>query len=208
LLSPLVCVALAAPFIRGKNRRDVQVLALWAAVLIGFYAFYYHTGETWWYLRFILPAFPILILGMLVVFQKLPIKSPFYQTLILAGVLAVVATWELKLVRRLNAAAVIDIEHTYPLISDWTQKNLPPESAIFSMQVSGALYYYTDFLLTRWDQIENGRVEALISMLQEKHRPIYAVLYEYEIKDALDRLGGEWKKIGKVGQATIWQRQN
>ena len=55
--------ALATPWVPVARRRELAVLGLWAALLIGFYAFYFHSGESWWYLRFILPAFPALLLA-------------------------------------------------------------------------------------------------------------------------------------------------
>ena len=69
LSSPLVVAALAAPFVSALRRREAAVLASWAVLLIAFYAFYVYAGEGWWYLRFILPAFPALLLLALVTLQ-------------------------------------------------------------------------------------------------------------------------------------------
>ncbi len=208
LLSPLVCAALAVPFLAGPRRRDAQVLGLWVATLIAFYAFYYHTGETWWYLRFILPAFPLLILGMLAVLEKIPARLPRYRPFLLLGIAAVAFTWETSLTRRLDPTGIVQGEQTYPLAAAWAKQHLPPESAIACMQVSGALHFYTNFMVVRWDQIANGRVAPLLEMLQARHHPLYAILYPFETKDALARLGGEWEKIGEAGKATVWRKKN
>ena len=77
LLTPLVVAALGAPLVRPARQRDLAVLGLWALLLIGFYACYYHSGETWWYLRFILPAFPVLILAALHRKAKGRIETPY-----------------------------------------------------------------------------------------------------------------------------------
>ena len=65
LLTPLGLLALGLPGIWRRAPRLVAVLLVWIAVFVCFYAFYFHTHETWWYLRFLLPAFPPLIVGSL-----------------------------------------------------------------------------------------------------------------------------------------------
>lgn len=61
VISPLAVGALALPWL--KPTPASRVLIVWIAAYLGFYATYYHTHETWWYLRFILPAAPALLIG-------------------------------------------------------------------------------------------------------------------------------------------------
>ena len=51
LLTPLALAALAAPFRRTGRGRVHATLWLWVAALGVFYGFYFHTGESWWYLQ-------------------------------------------------------------------------------------------------------------------------------------------------------------
>jgi len=207
LLSPLVAAALAAPWVPAARRRELAVLGLWAVLLTGFYAFYYHSGETWWYLRFILPVFPALLLTALVAGQSLwsRLPSPLWSRAVLAAVLVFAAVWQVRLNRSLEVLGIPASEATYLHAADWAEAHLPPGAAVFCMQVSGAFYYYTEFLLIRWDQVREARRAELFTALQEERRPVYAVLYEYERADALARLGGQWRRIATVGQATFWQ---
>lgn len=207
LLSPLVCAALAAPFVRAARRRELAVLGLWAVLLIGFYAFYFHSGETWWYLRFILPAFPMLILAALVVCQRLGqlISSPRWARVLLLAVLAVGVVWQVQLSRRLDVLNIPKGEAYYLDTANWARRYLPPESAVFCMQVSGAFYYYTPFLLIRWDQVVVAKLPELLAALRAERRPVYAVLYDFESHEARERLGGRWKQIATVRNATFWQ---
>jgi hypothetical protein len=204
LLTPAVLLALVAPFRPALRRRGLAVLATWAVTLIGFYAFYYHSGETWWYLRFILPAFPALILLSLAVlddFRVSPKARRVTGGLLLAGVLI----WETVLIDRYALVYLKSGEATYVDAATWGREHFPPNAAVICMQVSGALYYYTDFLLVRWDQIDPSKIPPLIAALREAKRPVYAILYEFEEADAQARMGGQWKKITKIRNATIWQ---
>jgi hypothetical protein len=203
LLSPLVLAVLAAPFLPAGRRREIGVFAAWAVTLIGFYAFYYHSGETWWYLRFILPAFPALLLIALVVLHSFSAGAG--RKLLGTALLAVALTWEVWQVSHLYVIHNKAAEATYPDTAAWARKHLPANAAIMCMQVSGAFYYYTDFLLLRWEQIPPSSVEPLSRVLREQGRPVYAVLYDFEEADARQRMGGRWKEITRIRNATIWQ---
>ena len=207
LLTPLVVAALGAPLVRPARQRDLAVLGLWALLLIGFYACYYHSGETWWYLRFILPAFPVLILAALVVLQHgcRQLGPSRRAPLALATLMVFAAVWQIKLTRRLEVLSIIGGEAHYQHAADWARSHLPPESAIFCMQVSGALYFYTPFLLIRWDQTLADRMAELFAVLQQEKRPVYAMLYDFEKSDAFVRMGGRWNQIATVGNTTVWQ---
>lgn len=208
LLSPLICLGLALPFLKRTWSRDAVILAAWTGLLVAFYSFYFHTGEFWWYLRFILPVFPFLILGAIAVLRESPAPASRWRKALLLALVAFPLFWEVRLNRRLHPVGIAGDEQTYGLSSAWARENLPASSVIVCFQVSGAFFYYTDFLLVRWDQIEKDFIPPLLKVLHDQHRPVYAVLYEFETKDALAKFGGEWDKINTVGKSAIWRRQN
>jgi len=210
LLSPLIALAALAPFVAAGRQRGFALLVAWAFTLIGLYAFYYHSGETWWYLRFILPAFPVLIIAALTVLDAFwrANRSRLKPTpLIVAMLLLLAVGWQLKQLRGLDVLHTKESERTYRDAAVWAEENLPADSAVFCMQVSGALFSYTDFLLFRWDQIAPEKYGPLINAIHGQHRPIYAVLFPFETISAHERIGGQWTKLATVGQATFWQRQ-
>lgn len=201
LLTPFIVTGLAVPFLKTARRREFAVLGSWAVVLIGFYAFYYHSGETWWYLRFILPAFPVLILAALSGLHAL--TADLRQRTIIWGVLLTIClTWETSMLQRLEVLNLKTGEATYAEAGGWVRTHLPPGTAILCMQVSGAFHYYTDSLIFRWDLAE---MKPLLQALGEQHRPVYAVLFDFEEQPARQRVGGSWTKLAHIGQATVWQ---
>ena len=209
LLSPLIVVALLAPFLPVFRRRGYAVLATWFVLLTGFYAFYFHSGETWWYLRFILPVFPVLILAALTVLIAIGTAAGWRATTataLTACLVVVAGTWEIVQTRRLAVLPFEQQERSYPDAAHWAQKNLPAKSAIFCMQVSGAFYYYTDFLLVRWDEVDADKSAALFAALAARDQPVYAALFPFESAEAL-KISGHWTQVATVGQVTFWQRQ-
>ena len=209
LLTPLSLLALAAPFIRSTRQCSYAMLAVWFAALTGFYAFYYHSGETWWYLRFILPAFPVAIVAALAVADTAwrTLRSRSWALPVVAALFVLAGIWEIRQIRQLDVLALESGERSYPESARWAQKNLPADTALFCMQVSGAFSYYTDFLLFRWEQVAPEKYGTLLDALARENRPVYAALFQFETPEALERIGGHWTRLATVGQVTFWRRQ-
>lgn len=207
LFSPLIIVALAAPFLPTARLRGYKMLAVWFMTLVSFYGFYYCASETWWYLRFILPAFPALILAALSVLaateQALQF-TPKKTAMVAAALLAISAAWQIRAIQRLDVMTLEQRERSYPDSARWAQTHLPANAAVFCMQTSGALFYYSNFLVIRWDQDPS---DPLLNTLAAQKRPIYAALLSFESAAALKNIGGNWTKLSTVGQVTFWERQ-
>ena len=71
------------------------------------------------------------------------------------------------------------------------------------MQFSGAIYYHTNLPIVRWDCIDAGKVASFLKNAAAQNRPIYAVLWPWEMDDALRRFGGDWSKIAEIGDQRI-----
>lgn len=209
LLTPVLLLALASPWLMRRHRRASITLLAWLLTLTGFYLCYYHSGETWWYLRFILPVFPVLILAALYTLSTLwsrP-RPVWINTLGLMSCLGLVFYGEIRQIKTLDVLNIERGERSYPEAAAWAQSHLPAESVLCTMQVSGAFYYYTDYILIRWDQVEPEKFAALFGTINRLQRPVYAALFDFETTDALRRMGGQWTKLATVGQVTFWQKQ-
>jgi hypothetical protein len=73
------------------------------------------------------------------------------------------------------------------------------------MQTSGALLHYTDFPIIRYDLVDKKSLEEI----EKIQRPIYAMLFPFELEDALEkRFPGKWEKVTEVSPTTIWRLDN
>ncbi len=70
LLTPVVALSLGLPWLNRSAPRAVAVVGAWILVYLAFYSIYSVTHETWWYLRFLLPAAPALVAGGLLVARR------------------------------------------------------------------------------------------------------------------------------------------
>jgi hypothetical protein len=211
LLTPLGLLALGLPWLGRDSPRLAIVLTVWALVFPLFYLFYASTHDIWGNLRFLLPAFPALLVGALLVARRLAARcglapraawlAPAAAAILLHG-----AAWS----RHLHAYTVGRAESVYPLTAAWLQAHLPPDAVVAAMQVSGALYYYTPFTFIRWDMLSAGEFQRIAAVCAADGRPVYAVLFPFEIGvpawDAFGKhLPGHWTEVGTVRQVRIWR---
>lgn len=214
LFTPLVALIPGLPFLGRESARARWLLGSWIAAYAAFYATYQCTHETWWYLRFLLPAAPPLVAGSLLVLRALLSRAPDWcnpgrSAAALAAALVIVALSLAWPTRKLGALAVSRDELRYGHVADWMQKNVPGDAVCVAMQASGALFYYTDFTFVRWDAMDRTTVERVESAARAARRPLYAVLFPFEIKDAdvLTRIvPGHWIEVGKVEGVAILRR--
>jgi len=214
LFTPAVALILGLPWLGGEMARTRWLLGAWILVFAAFYSAYECTHETWWYLRFLLPAAPAIVVGALLVLRAIlahapPRADPGRSPAAFASALALVAAMSLWGTRDLHALSIGKGELRYGHVADWMTSNVPPDAVCLTMQASGALLYYTQFTFIRWDALDKanaGRVEAAIL---KANRPLYAVLFPFEIDQlgVLDKMmRGHWSQVGKVEDVTIWRR--
>lgn len=210
LLSPVVLMAPFAAAAGGEDRSVRWALVAWAAAYLGFFAPYRWTHEAWWFLRFLLPAAPALIVAGLGALQRAAdsleaaVRRPVgvYAAACLAAAVAVEA---LQTGPFREAWGIGRGERKYGRVAAWISPNLPRDAVLLTVQASGALFYYTDFTLVRWDQLGGAWARRVDDAVRRDGRPLYAVLFPFEEK-ALGALPGKWVRVGGVEDVGVWRR--
>jgi Dolichyl-phosphate-mannose-protein mannosyltransferase len=219
-LGPLVIFALALPFFRQGRTRDWALQVVWIGVLIGFYAFYQPAGETWWYVRFLLPCLPQLIMlaagGVSAAWDRvekvhrapvryLPPLHPLREgsrirRIISAFVLATLSIgWLIIATHYLSILSIADYEKNYLETTKWMVEHLPSDALIWSSGTSGAIYYYTEFPIIRFDFIDQDKLPILFKAAETLRRPMYAVVWHHEVGQMISRLGHDnWAKVADL----------
>jgi hypothetical protein len=211
LLTPLVLLSLAFPFLQHRQPLLKALLVAWGLVYAFFYLFYSHTHAGWWFLRFLLPAFPPLIVAALLVSQALAAKfSLTARSWWLAPAALAIIAYGSGWSRHLHALSAGHGEQVYPETAAWLQAHLPANAVVASMQTSGALFYYTDYPLVRWDMMPAAEFQRIAAACTAAGRPVYATLLPFEIEDAdwkafQKHLTGHWTQIGAVHHVSIWR---
>jgi hypothetical protein len=209
LLSPIVFVA---PAIAGLWRlvpRISAVLLSWALAYLAFFSAYRWTHEQWWFLRFLLPAAPAMIVAGLVVahFWFVIVRDRYSQAvrrlLPLLLLFAAISVEVRKSGPIREALSIGHGERKYGRVSAWLVAHVPNNSVIVTSQASGALYYFTPFTLLRYEDINSSVSGRMVTTLTAEKRPLYAALFPFEV-DALKKLPGKWNRVVSVDDVSIW----
>lgn len=200
----------------GKRRH--LLLAAWAWPFLAFYACYPQSRETWWYLRFILPAVPAAVLGAGVVGQGLwsrtvgrwPLPKP--MALVLAVLMIGGLSWgpiaSSHYFKRFNLPALARQDMSYPRSVVWMKRLVPAGTPVVCMQVSGAIYYYSDYPIVRYDTVSVADFAGMVAEARVNGVELHALLYEFEVDDFKRKLFGKWgswREIGRLGRASLWR---
>jgi len=207
LFGPIVIVAPAVVTLTRRHPRWVALLGSWMIAYVAFYSAYRWTHEDWWFLRFLLPAAPALIVaGVLVVrscFGRLRQSLPRGILATAVGLLIFASLGaEVVQVLSLDAWSIGRGERKYERVADWMRANLPGNSVVVASQFSGALYYFTDMTLLRGDQIDPPTARKIKQAVQAAHRCLYAVVFPFE-QDMVGRIPGRWSIVRTVDDVLI-----
>lgn len=212
LLLPAVVLVLPwAALTHARTRtRPLLGLALAFATLAGTYAFYEVSHEVWWCLRFILPVIPALILMSLLGVDALARRgAEATARRIRLGFAVVASGWAVALswhwTPKLSVLLMKQFEEAYAKGSLAARDRLPADAVVMSFAFSGALYFYTDFPVIRWDQVDAATFARYAQLAQARHRPVCAVLFEAEEKDAFQKCPGAWTRLARVGNVGLWR---
>ncbi|HMA18276.1 MAG TPA: glycosyltransferase family 39 protein [Thermoanaerobaculia bacterium] len=210
LLTPLVpigWIAFAAD--RRAPRRDRAVLVSWFGAFFLFYCFY-APYETWWYTRFLLPGVPALILAALLFAHDFAPRAANGQPRpwAFAGaavLLALGVVMEIRFIDRNGVHKFYKGDRQYVQGSELARRRLPPEAIVASMQMSGALHFYTDATYAMWNWLLPDRFAALRASTESRGHRWYALLAPFEQEEVRRNLPGDWREIDRVGDVALWE---
>lgn len=205
----VLAIAGVARFWRAEWK-TVVALALWAAPVAVFYLFYDVTKETWWCLRFILPAMPALILGGAMGAAGIRAVATGRGVQLWRLGAAVVAVWAAGLGwfwgQRLKVIEISNSELPYREMATWVAANVPRDAAVVCFFASGAVHHYTSCAVLRWDMIARPEFESFARTMDVNVQPVYAVLFHEEEREALnERMPGRWEKIHEASRGAVWR---
>jgi hypothetical protein len=207
--TPFICLALASPFYSracrdrqesGSLAADHVVLLLsFAAVVFLSYLFYRPFGrEEWTYLRFLLPAYPpLLVLAVAVTVETLGrmIARDGARTAAVLIVCVTLAGWQARASVQRGAFAARLIERRYVDVGRYIEVALPSNSVFIAKLHSGSIRYYSERLTLYYDRLERRWLDDAVTELRARgFHPLIALEEDEEASfrerfEALNALG-------------------
>ncbi len=208
-VSPLPLLAwLGVSAARGAAWRNRAVLLAWFGAYLCFYSCY-DIYEAWGDTRFLLPGLPGLLLGALLASHgalahwEAPRQRAGWA---LASVLlAVTFGVMLRFYSQNEFFAYARGQNLNADACRWADAQAPREALLVSLQMSGALRFYTGRSVFRWDQIRPGAWAALYRQVLARGGRFYALLMDYEAEQAQGQVLGHWTEVGHLSQYRLWQ---
>ena len=199
-------VALIFPLRRlWPQARDRSMLLSGGLVVIGVMALYapFLVFDAWWYLRFLLPCWPFVMLGLGAV--AVAVARPG-KPLLAAAVAIAVLVLGIRGVRVASDRFAFELwqgEHRYVTAAKLTETATDPNSAIFSIQHSGSVRYYAGRVSLRFDSIERNWLDRTVTWLSERGVHSYLLVEDWEIPTFKQMFAGQ-RTVARVDMPPVF----
>ena len=170
------------------DRRAVFVMTAMSLFVVAQYLFYLVYGE-WWFLRFLLPCWPFVALGLAGLLIGGPARRSAWSLAALWIVLAL-GLYTLRTATKLptfelwqGERAVVDVARA---VNDAT----PERSLVLGVIHTGSLRYYGGRVTLRFDSLPEDWLDRAAAWLQQRGVGLYALLEPEEVPQFMRRFAG------------------
>jgi len=215
--TPLIVMGLLAPAAAwrgwsdaaggGRGRVPAMLFALgFIAIVFGSYLAYSPFDE-WWYLRFVLPALPLMLILTSTVLLGLAERIPAWLRVpVVVLVLTALATHYVATARDRQVFELQELESRYVAAGRYAARHLPAGAVLLSIQESGSLRLYGGRTTIRFDFLGPQGLDAAVQYLQQSGHPPYFALEAWEetqFKEQFAKASGlgrlDWPPVAEVG---------
>jgi hypothetical protein len=201
LHTPVILLALAAPFAgrreldapftRPDSRAVAALMLAFSAVLLLCYVFWV-PYDNWPFLRFLLPAIPLLLISSTAVAVALIQRAPLpYRTAGFFVIGILLGCWCLVKAQSLGVFATADIEHRYVAVGEHISRAVPPNAVFLSVMESGSIRFYGHRVTVRWDTLEPHDLDGALDLLGSAGYVPYILLESWEEELFRARFGSQ-----------------
>jgi hypothetical protein len=179
--TPFICLGAAAPLLfhrrRDSEARSIAVLSLaFSAFVVASYLWYTPYSD-WTYLRFLLPAFPLMLALAASVFVLVVPGRPQWKVAAVTAMAATLAIWGAWVGR---SAFHVRADEARYVAAGRIGAGLPDNAVILSNQHSGSLRYYAGRITMRFEWLDPDMYVPALEYFDRLSRPVYVVLDDWE----------------------------
>jgi hypothetical protein len=159
----------------------ISVIALYA---------YYLEFDTWWYLRFLLPIWPFIMVGVGAFALAVAARGKWAQRVTSLAVVALGVAGYAQGTER-GAFELWRGEGRYVSAGRLTQRHTEPGSVVLAMQHSGSLRYYAGRVTLRYDWLDHAWLDRAVTFLTARGVHPYLLIEEWELAPFRERFMGQ-----------------
>lgn len=197
--TPIVLLALVAPWLMPDpvaRRRAFWLSGFAAAVFACYIA--YDVFDAWWYLRFVLPAYPaLLVLTASALTALLRRAGPAWHSAS-PGAVALLSVFLVHIAADRDAFGLWEFERRFRLAGEYVSTRLPQNALIVTAQESGSIRFYSGRPTLAWRELPaDGLDRALAFVRAHGHHP-YLLIETGEQAEFVQRFEAA-SQIGQLG---------
>jgi hypothetical protein len=192
---PLVFLFVLSPLLPPGPRPDSRwlrgILLAFAAGVLACYLWYL-PFNAWWFLRFLLPAIPILfVLAADVVWHG---SRRFGQRTQIAAALAftvITVNYAVTRTSELDVLGIGEGEQKYADVGRYIATRLPPNAVVIAMQHSGSIRHYSGRPTIRYDSLDPEWLDRALAHLRTSGYEPYVLLEKFEVPVFRERFAAQ-----------------
>ena len=194
--TPLAIVGIAALVVptsllwrSSSERRAALLFAATVAVVWALYLIYL-PYEAWWFLRFMLPSWPAICVGMAAVLVRLGQSRLIAVRMIAIGIAIATGAYGIHYAARNGAFPSGEGGHRYVSVAKMVEQATDPSAVIITGQHSGPTRYYAGRTIIRYELLDPAWLDRALAWLAAHGRRPFFLLEEYEVAEFEKRFSG------------------
>jgi hypothetical protein len=214
--TPIVVLAalfFATPALFPRPRLAYLRTLLAGTIGVVFVSYLFYTPfDAWWFLRFLLPMWPVLTLLTAVSLDRLARRWTGRWATAVVGVVVTAVGWHgIRLAIDRSAFDLGRGDRRYVNVARFVAAHTEPDAVIISRQHSGSIRHYAGRLTLRFESLDRAALDSAIAFLASIGRRSYIVLDEDEVPmfrarfSAMSRLGAlDWSPLALLSAPPIF----
>jgi hypothetical protein len=185
------------------------------ALYLPYLAFKYHE---WFYLRFLLPAFPAALVLLTVVLRAGIVRvAPAFTTVMLLAVVWAIAARNFNFAVERGGLGFARGERKFVVVGEYARDHLPENTVFFALLHSGSARYYSGRLTVRFDLMPDAAaLEGAVAYFEQHGYHPYLLLEPTDAAEFVERFAGksrfgrlDWPPVATLKEpdataVTIW----
>ena len=186
--TPVVLLALAAPWVARDTVARRRVLWLLAFVLAVFACYIpYEVFDAWWFLRFVLPAYPaLLVLTAATAVWVVNHRRTWWRVATYTAATIVVVILVRESIQR-HAFGLWEFERRFALAGEYVGSRLPPNALVLAAQETGSIRFYSNRVTMAWRALPADALGAALAFVRAHNYRPYLLIETGEQQEFVDR---------------------